>query len=701
MPGLLLWSADAPPVAELEARGAQVVEWRRWRSEAAAWLRSSSSGRRSLDPPARARIDALLTHDAVAVLDVRLGSLDDVRCLHETLLVPVLRAGVPLLVECSQEPDELDVGQFVGIGLRARAHPRADAVAMRTRPRRGHAARPRCRRPPHRPLDETQLAAARAPGGVVQVIAPAGSGKTTVLIERVRELLARGGDARADPVHDVQRRRRVELRERLSLAGVQGVAARTFHSVGHQIIRKHGIVDGRTLHAEGWTVPQWARFARLAASEVGAPVPEAAELPNEISAIRLGRLVTAEEWERESPRDERSRCIARVYSLVEEEKDAPGALRLRRHDRPRGASAAYRASASGSAGNRSFEHVLVDEYQDIEPAQELLVRMLAAPHDDLFVVGDEDQTLYGWRRASVHRMIDLDAAYPALRRVALEHNYRCTPEAIAASASLIAHNRLRFAKADQARGGRAAGRSARDPPRALRGHRRRRATARAQARGVHAGGHRRPRSHGQRPAAVRARRRGGRRPHLRPRRALRRGRGAGDARGLLRGLERSGAGDRSRRARDPAAPVARAWPGRGRTDLPRIECRRFAAGGDRAPAGQRQRAVARREGGGGLVRARGDRGCRGADRATPRRRARPALRRRRARVRSPRPRRPDGARRRRARGRRQDRGRVRRGARRPAAGAARARDDRNGIELDDGASREGPAVAARRGRRVR
>ena len=83
--------------------------------------------------------------------------------------------------------------------------------------------------------------------------------------------------------------------------------------------------------------------------------------------------------------------------------------------------------------------------------------MLAAPHDDLFVVGDEDQTLYGWRRASVHRMIDLDTAYPALRRVALEHNYRCTPEAIAASASLIAHNRLRFAKAIKPPSGRAPG----------------------------------------------------------------------------------------------------------------------------------------------------------------------------------------------------------------------------------------------------
>jgi DNA helicase-2/ATP-dependent DNA helicase PcrA len=72
--------------------------------------------------------------------------------------------------------------------------------------------------------------------------------------------------------------------------------------------------------------------------------------------------------------------------------------------------------------------------------------MLAAPQDDLFVVGDEDQTLYGWRRASVRRIIDLDAAYPSLERHALDHNYRCTPEVVTASARLIAHNRLRFPK---------------------------------------------------------------------------------------------------------------------------------------------------------------------------------------------------------------------------------------------------------------
>src|SRR4029079_19161854 len=93
--------------------------------------------------------------------------------------------------------------------------------------------------PPHRPPDETQLTAARAPGGVVQVIAPAGSGKTTVLIERVRELLARGATPERILCMTFNDAAAVERRERLSLAGVRGVAARTFHSVGHQIIRKH------------------------------------------------------------------------------------------------------------------------------------------------------------------------------------------------------------------------------------------------------------------------------------------------------------------------------------------------------------------------------------------------------------------------------------------------------------------------------
>jgi DNA helicase II / ATP-dependent DNA helicase PcrA len=93
-----------------------------------------------------------------------------------------------------------------------------------------------------------------------------------------------------------------------------------------------------------------------------------------------------------------------------------------------------------------FHQVLVDEYQDIEPAQELLVRILAAPQDGFFCVGDEDQTLYGWRRASVRRIVELDLAYPGLERVSLAHNYRCPPEVVEVSRRLIERNEVRFPK---------------------------------------------------------------------------------------------------------------------------------------------------------------------------------------------------------------------------------------------------------------
>ena len=80
--------------------------------------------------------------------------------------------------------------------------------------------------PPHRPLDDTQLAAARAPGGVVQVIAPAGSGKTTVLIERVRELLARGAEPERILCMTFNDAAATELRERLAVAGVRSASRR-------------------------------------------------------------------------------------------------------------------------------------------------------------------------------------------------------------------------------------------------------------------------------------------------------------------------------------------------------------------------------------------------------------------------------------------------------------------------------------------
>ena len=93
-----------------------------------------------------------------------------------------------------------------------------------------------------------------------------------------------------------------------------------------------------------------------------------------------------------------------------------------------------------------FSHVCVDEFQDVDAAQLRLVRLLAAPEDNLFVVGDDDQTIYAWRLADVRRILRFGADYPAARRVMLATNYRCPPSVVAASARMVAVNRERFTK---------------------------------------------------------------------------------------------------------------------------------------------------------------------------------------------------------------------------------------------------------------
>ncbi|MGH2488303.1 MAG: UvrD-helicase domain-containing protein, partial [Candidatus Limnocylindria bacterium] len=93
-----------------------------------------------------------------------------------------------------------------------------------------------------------------------------------------------------------------------------------------------------------------------------------------------------------------------------------------------------------------FVHVLVDEFQDVDASQVELVGLLAEPERNLFVVGDDDQTIYAWRLADVRRILEFPARYPDARRVILETNYRCPPGVVAAADRLIARNVERVPK---------------------------------------------------------------------------------------------------------------------------------------------------------------------------------------------------------------------------------------------------------------
>src|SRR6185437_11893259 len=104
-------------------------------------------------------------------------------------------------------------------------------------------------------------------------------------------------------------------------------------------------------------------------------------------------------------------------------------------------------AAARAAWRKRCEHLLVDEAQDLDRAQLRLALLLAAPANRIFLVGDDDQSIYGWRLADVRRLLGLaDAALPDLTRVDIEVNYRCPRPVLERAVRLVEHNEERFAK---------------------------------------------------------------------------------------------------------------------------------------------------------------------------------------------------------------------------------------------------------------
>ena len=95
---------------------------------------------------------------------------------------------------------------------------------------------------------------------------------------------------------------------------------------------------------------------------------------------------------------------------------------------------------------RTFRHVLVDEYQDTNHAQYRLLQLLTAEHGNLMVVGDEDQSIYGFRHADIRNILDFERDFPEAEVVKLEQNYRSTQTILSAANAVVDHNRQRRPK---------------------------------------------------------------------------------------------------------------------------------------------------------------------------------------------------------------------------------------------------------------
>ncbi|HEY5219987.1 MAG TPA: UvrD-helicase domain-containing protein, partial [Gemmatimonadaceae bacterium] len=298
-------------------------------------------------------------------------------------------------------------------------------------------------------LNAAQREAVSHHEGPLLVLAGAGSGKTRVLTRRIARLIETHGVHPSSILAVTFTNKAAgEMRERIAdLLGQQpaGMWAGTFHSVGARLLRGTAHLVGRT---PAFTIydedDSQAVVKRLMERHGISPkqfAPRA--LRAAISDAKNG-LISPEEYA-SLARDPFATAVANVYSDLESTLQRANAadfddllvLPVRILERHPDQLERLR---------RKFHHLLVDEYQDTNRAQYRLVSLLGAEHGNVCVVGDDDQSIYGWRGADIRNILDFEKDFPSTRIVRLEENYRSTPPILELANAVISVNTNRMGK---------------------------------------------------------------------------------------------------------------------------------------------------------------------------------------------------------------------------------------------------------------
>lgn len=300
------------------------------------------------------------------------------------------------------------------------------------------------------PLNERQLEAVRATEGPVLVIAGAGSGKTRVLTDRIAHLVL---DKGVSPFHILAftftNRAAREMRERLERQ-IPGISGRlwvgTFHATGVKILRGDGERIGVGRRFSIYDADDSLNLVKDIISKQAVTVG----MMGSPSAVRdrISRwkndLMTPD-LVMQSASDNIERRVTVVYRDYEAALSRANALDF--DDLI--AKVVELFSVHPEVKERyatRFRYVLVDEFQDTNPIQMALIDALSSQHRNLFVVGDDDQSIYSWRGARVEHILNFEGLYPGTKVVRLEQNYRSTQTILDAANHVIAHNKGRKGK---------------------------------------------------------------------------------------------------------------------------------------------------------------------------------------------------------------------------------------------------------------
>jgi DNA helicase-2/ATP-dependent DNA helicase PcrA len=297
-------------------------------------------------------------------------------------------------------------------------------------------------------LNDAQRTAVAAPPGPALVLAGAGSGKTRVLTHRVAWLVAvEGVSPHGILAVTFTNKAAAEMRariERMLGTPVGGLWIGTFHGLSHRLLRTHwreaNLPQGfQILDAEDQGRLIRRVLKSLALDEAYWPPKQAQWFINHHKEEGRRPRDLAESF------DPTQRELKRIYAAYEETCQRSGLvdfaeLLLRAYELLRD-----NAALRGHYQTR-FRHVLVDEFQDTNGIQYRWLKLFAGAHNNLFAVGDDDQSIYGWRGAKVENILGFDRDYPGAQVVRLEQNYRSTANILNAANAVIAHNDGRLGK---------------------------------------------------------------------------------------------------------------------------------------------------------------------------------------------------------------------------------------------------------------
>jgi DNA helicase-2/ATP-dependent DNA helicase PcrA len=298
------------------------------------------------------------------------------------------------------------------------------------------------------PLNDAQRNAVCAAPGHHLILAGAGSGKTRVLTHRIAFLI-RTGQASSWSILAVTFTNKAanEMRgrlERLLQQPIGGMWVGTFHGIAHRLLRSHWREAGLPQTFSILDSDDQYRLVRRILREF--QLDEAKWPPRQLQWYINGNKDEGRRPQHiDTYGDHYAEQMVKLYSAYEEACQRNGVidfaeLLLRAHE-------LLRDNAEILAHyQRRFSHILVDEFQDTNAIQYAWLRMFAGEKGEIFAVGDDDQSIYGWRGAKIENLHRFQQELPGVELLRLEQNYRSTATILAAANALIAHNSDRLGK---------------------------------------------------------------------------------------------------------------------------------------------------------------------------------------------------------------------------------------------------------------